>query len=50
MLVFHIIYVSITKLFSQDADPVFFPNIREVLCILEVLPIGSTEAERYFSC
>lgn len=28
----------------------FFPNVRELLCILSVLPIGSTEAERSFSC
>ena len=41
---------SLTTLLSEDADPFFFPNIRELLCILSVLPIGSTEAERSFSC
>ena len=41
---------SITHLLSEDADPIFFPNIRELLCILAVLPIGSAEAERSFSC
>ena len=40
---------SITQLLCQDADPIFFPNIRELLCILVVLPIGSAEAERSFS-
>ena len=29
---------------------IFFPNVRELLCILAVLPIGSAEAERSFSC
>ena len=38
------------QLLCQDADPIFFPNKRELLCILEVLPIGSAEAERSFSC
>ena len=41
---------SLTHLLCEDADPIFFPNIRELLCILAVLPIGSTEAERSFSC
>ena len=41
---------SLTHLLSEDADPIFFPNVRELLCILSVLPIGSTEAERSFSC
>ena len=41
---------SVTQLLCQDADPIFFPNIRELLCVLAVLPIGSTEAERSFSC
>lgn len=41
---------SITHLLSEDADSIFFPNIRELLCILAILPIGSTEAERTFSC
>ena len=38
---------SILKL---DADSIFYPNVRELLCILAVLLIGSTEAERSFSC
>ena len=41
---------SITQLLSEDADPLFFPNVRELLCILAVLPVGSAEAERSFSC
>ena len=40
---------SITELLAQNADPVFFPNIRELLCILAVLPVGSSEAEQSFS-
>ena len=42
--------VSVTGLLSSHADNLFFPNIRELLKILAVLPIGSTEAERLFSC
>ena len=41
---------SITELLAQNAVPVFFPNIREFLCTLAVLPFGSSEAERSFSC
>ena len=41
---------SLTQLLSEDADPIFFPNIRELLCILAILPIGNAEAERSFSC
>ena len=41
---------SVTSLLSKHADNMFFPNIRELLKILAVLPIGSTEAERSFSC
>ena len=41
---------SITQLLSEDADLLFFSNVRELLCILAVLPIGSAEAERSFSC
>ena len=41
---------SITSLLSEDADPIFYPNVRELLCILAILPLGSTEAERSFSC
>ena len=40
---------TITQLLCQDADPIFFPNICELLCIRAVLPIGSAEAERSFS-
>ena len=40
---------SVTALLSEDADPIFFPNVRELLCILGVLPVGSAEAERSFS-
>ena len=41
---------SITRLLCEDVDPVFFPNVRELLCILAVLPVDSAEAERSFSC
>ena len=41
---------SMTHSLSEDADPIFFPNIQEFLCILAILPIDSTEAERNFSC
>ena len=41
---------SITDLLCEDADPIFFPNIRKLLTILAVLPIGSVQAERSFSC
>ena len=34
---------SMTHLLSEEADPIFFPNIQEFLCILAILPIGSTE-------
>ena len=40
---------SITRLLCEDADPVFFPNVSELLCILAVLPVGSAESERSFS-
>ena len=32
---------------SKDVDPTFFPNVRDILA---VLPIGSTGAEKSFSC
>ena len=41
---------SITQLLSEDADLLFLSNVRELLCILAVLPVGSVEAERSFSC
>lgn len=41
---------SVTSLLSSHADALFYPNVRELLTILAVLPIGSTEAERSFSC
>ena len=41
---------SITDLLCEDADPIFSPNIREILTILAVLPTGSVQAERSFSC
>ena len=40
---------SVTSIMASHADGIFFPNIRELLMILAVLPIGSTEAERSFS-
>ena len=41
---------SVTSILATHADNIFFPNVRELLKILAVLPIGSTEAERSFSC
>ena len=41
---------SVTNILSEDADPIFYPNVRELLTILAVLPIGSVQAERSFSC
>jgi hypothetical protein len=41
---------SIVSLIQHHADATFFPNIRELLSILAVLPLGSCEAERSFSC
>ena len=41
---------SVTSIMASHADGIFLPNIRELLKIQAVLPIGSTEAERSFSC
>ena len=41
---------SVTNILCKDADPVFYSNVRELLTILAVLPIGSVQAERSFSC
>ena len=41
---------SVASIIASHADGIFFPNIRELLKILAVLPLGSTEAERSFSC
>ena len=41
---------SVTTLLATHTDNIFFPNVRELLKILTVLPIGSVEAERSFSC
>uniref|UniRef100_UPI00358F763F 52 kDa repressor of the inhibitor of the protein kinase-like n=1 Tax=Myxine glutinosa TaxID=7769 RepID=UPI00358F763F len=41
---------SVTSLLTFHADATFFPNLRELLKILAVLPVGSVEAERSFSC
>ena len=41
---------SICHLLETVARKTFFPNVRELLCILAVLPMGSCEAERTFSC
>ena len=38
---------SITQLLCH---PIFFSNIRELLCILVVLSVGSAETETSFSC
>ncbi|KAG0711383.1 repressor of the inhibitor of the protein kinase [Chionoecetes opilio] len=41
---------SVTNLLTFHADATFFPNLRELLKILAVLPVGSVEAQRSFSC
>ena len=41
---------SVTSILPTDADNIFLPNVRELLKILAVLPMGSTEAEQSFSC
>ena len=38
------------SIIANHADEIFFPNVRELLKILAVLPVGSTGAERSFSC
>ena len=38
-----------SSLLAKHADNIFFPNVRELLKILAVLPMGSMEAERSFS-
>ena len=40
--------MSVTTLLTSYADNTFFPNVRELLKILAVLPVGSTEAEHSF--
>ena len=34
---------------AKHADSIFFPNVRELLKIFSVSPMGSKEAERSFS-
>ena len=41
--------MSVSALLSKHADNIFFPNVRELLIILAVSPMESTEAERSFS-
>ena len=38
--------ILVSSLLAKHADNIFFPNVRELLKILAVLPVGSTEAER----
>ena len=40
--------ISVSSLLAKHADNIF-PNVRELLKILAVLPMGSTEVERSFS-
>ena len=42
--------ISLSTLLAKHADNIFFPNVRENLKILAVLPMGSKDAERSFSC
>lgn len=37
--------MPVTSILANHANETFFPNVRELLIILVVLPIGSTEAE-----
>ena len=41
---------SVSSLLAKHADNIYFPNVRELLKILAVLPMGSTDVERSFSC
>lgn len=41
--------ISVAYLIGSHADKTFFLNIKQLLQILVVLPIASTEAERSFS-
>ena len=42
--------INVTSLLANHADSMFFPNVRELLKVLAVLPLDNTEAERSFSC
>ena len=42
--------MSVTTLLTSYADITFFPNVGELLKILAVLPLGSTEVEHSLSC
>ena len=44
------LHLSMANILKQHADATFFPNIRELLKILSVIPVGIVESERYFSC
>ena len=37
--------ISVSLLLAKQVDNIFFPNVREILKILAVLPMGSTEAD-----
>ena len=37
--------ISVSLLLAKQVDNIFFPNVRELLKILAVLPMGSTEAD-----
>ena len=41
--------ISVSSLLAKHADDIF-PSVRELLKVLAILPMGSTEAERSFSC
>lgn len=41
--------ILVSSLLAKHADDIF-SNVRELLKILAILPMGSTKAERYFSC
>ena len=37
--------ILVSLLLAEQVDNIFFPNVRELLKILSVLPMGSTEAD-----
>ena len=37
--------ISVSLLLAKQVDNIFFPNVRELLKILAVLPVGSTETD-----
>ena len=42
--------IHVTSQLAKHAGHIFFPNIRELLKVCAVSPLGGTESERPFSC